>query len=149
MYTSSALYARFMPVAVACLGILCLGGGVALLITQADWQGFLALAAMGGGLVALFLASRGKFGSVVVSPDGIVVRQNGAEFRFAWRDVQSFRTVPFITPPVYRFAFQGSDLITYFVPVSSVSLNVGFWTSHLSGMGKYIRGQLGAAGVFS
>src|SRR5438093_5283101 len=141
-YRSSGLYGWFIPVATACLGVMCVGAGVVFLIARADWRGSLALAAMGGGLLALFLASRGKFGSVAVGPGGIVIKQNGAEFTFGWRDVRSFRTVPFVTPPVYRFAFYRSDLVTYFVPVSSASLNVGVWTFHFSGMGKYIRSQL-------
>ena len=149
VYRSSGLYGWFIPVATVCLGVMCVGAGVVFLVARADWQGFLALAAMGGGLVALFLASRGKFGSVVVGPDGVVVNQNGAEFTFGWRDVRSFRTVPFVTPPVYRLTFYGSDLVTYFVPVSSASLNVGVWTFHFGGMGKYIRSQLRGVGLYS
>jgi hypothetical protein len=51
-------------------------------------------------------------------------------------------TIPFVTPAILRLSFRNTDLVTYFVPVWSVSLNVGFWTFHFSGMGRFIRQQM-------
>jgi hypothetical protein len=146
-YTSSQLYSYFVPTATCALGLLALVGGFTLLATAGDWRGFLLLGSMGGLVLYLFAQSRQNFGLVTVGPTGVTVRQRGAEFTFGWRDVASFRTIPFVSPPIYRLAFHGTDLVTYFVPVRSASLSLGFWTFHFSGMGKFIQTQLREFGV--
>ncbi len=146
-YSSSRLYSIFIPASTCALGLLCVLGALSLLVTNGDWRGFLALGAMGGVLLFLFARSWRRFGLVTVSPAGITIRQQGADFRFAWRDVASFRTIPFVTPPIYRLTFHASDVVTYFVPVWSASLSLGFWTFHFSGMGRFIQGQLREIGA--
>jgi hypothetical protein len=146
-YTSSQLYSYFVPGATCVLGLFALISGVVLVTTTGDWRKFLFPGAMGGLLLYLLAQSWRNFGLVTVSPTGVTVRQQGGEFNFGWRDVASFRTIPFVSPPIYRLSFRGTDLVTYFVPVQSVSLSVVFWTFHFSGMGKFIQTQLREFGL--
>lgn len=141
-YSSSRLYSIVIPAGMFALGLVSVAGSLVLLFTKDDPGSFLGLAVVGALLLLLFARSWRKFGLVTVSPEGITIRQRGADFRFGWPDVASFRTVPFVTPPIYRLTFHDSDVVTYFTPPSFASLNLGFWTFHFSGMGRFIQGRL-------
>jgi len=107
------------------------------LAARGDWVGFLILGGIGGSWLAIYLLSRGKFGVVTVNAQGVRVRQNGSEYRFSWRDVKSFRSVPLVNPPIYQMTFEDSELVTWFVPQSWRFL----WFD-TGGMSSFIRKQL-------
>jgi len=83
-----------------------------------------------------------RFGVVTVNEKGMVVHQRGVERRFGWHDVQSFWTVPFVTPPILRLRLTPGEVVVYFIPINALSVNVGIWTFHFSGMGRFIRQQI-------
>lgn len=141
-YTSSQGYANFIPIAMMSLVALCFGSAVAVVVLKSDLSGAMSFCAMGGLVIWGLWATWRRFGVVTASGQGIVVRQWGVEHRFAWHEVRSFWTVPFVTPPILRLRFSTSDVVVYFVPVKALSLNVGVWTFHFSGMGRFIRQQL-------
>jgi hypothetical protein len=102
----------------------------------------MAFVVMGSFFIWGLWATWRRFGVVTVSREGVVVLQRGVEHRFEWHEVRSFWTVPFVTPPILRLRFSTSDIVVYFVPANALSLNVGVWTFHFSGMGRFIRQQL-------
>jgi hypothetical protein len=141
-YTSSQGYANFIPIGMMSLVALCFGSAVAVVVLTSDFSGAMAFCVMGGLLIWGLWVTWRKFGVVTVSGWGMVVRLRGVEQRFGWHEVRSFWTVPFVTPPILRLRFRTSDVVVYFVPVNALSLNVGVWTFHFSGMGRFIRQQL-------
>ena len=96
--------------------LACLSFAIYRLGSREDWVGFVIIGGIGGLWLLIFLGSRGHFGVVTVSELEVRVRQNGSEYRFPWRDVKSFRSVPLVNPPIYQLRFEDSTLVTYFVP---------------------------------
>jgi hypothetical protein len=110
------------------------------------WGGNYAVASVSVGISSvsayLFVRSRGKFGAVKLADNKIAVRQGDLEFETTWSDIKSFRTIPFCTPPLYRFAYHSRPQVTYFAASSFAVIDLGFWTCDFSGMGRYIRKQM-------
>jgi len=122
-------------------------GSLKLLVTDGDWRSSLNFGFLGSLLAWAFWATWDKFAVVTVDTNGVVVSKDGQEQRFGWDEVRSFWTVPLVTPAIYQFTFTGSQVVVYFVPRVSASLNIGIWTFHFAGMGRFIRQQMSSGPV--
>ena len=131
--TKGWLLSRFAPLS----GFVLVAFAVYRLGAHEDWGWFAMAGCIGGFWIAIYLKSRGKFGVVTVNEAEVRVRHNDSEYRFPWRDVKSFRSVPLVNPPIYRLTFEDSELVTYFVPMNWRQL----WFD-TSPMGKFIRKRL-------
>ncbi len=81
------------------------------------WAGVLFLAIGSCDLGFLVRISR-RFGRVGVDAEGLMIKQGGSEYKFAWHEVEAIQRTRWgpIAPEMYRISFIGTDLITYFVP---------------------------------
>ena len=131
--TKGWLLSRFAPL----FGSACIAFAVYRLAEREDWGWFVMAGGIGGLWMTLYLKSRGKFGVVTVNEVEVRVRQGGSEYRFPWRDVKSFRSVPLVNPPIYQLRFEDSELVTYFVAPHSRFL----WFD-TGPMGGFIRKRL-------
>src|SRR5262245_5057527 len=87
--TKRWLLSLFAPL----FSLVCFSVAIYRLGVREDWVSFVIIGGIGGLWLLIFVGSWGNFGVVTVSELEVRVRQSGAEYRFSWREVKSFRSV--------------------------------------------------------
>ena len=138
----------FNTFAAGSLGALMLAGGVAAILKGAPMPVGLLVVFWGLYNLVFFFRTAGKTGDVVAEMDGLTVDQAGSKQRFTWNQVREcarVRNGPLISwyqSRIYRLAFNGSDLIIYFVPGPDDLRPQGLWEPHYQTMVELIQHRI-------